>query len=267
MEVTNRDEIIANLRGAKINDAQFNKIQTFFPLAKICPTCGGRGKYALDFETFECDCELQALLQKHYFVANIGREYHDICLSHFEGPDAGKVVSTVQEYIDHFDDKFHYGLGLTFRGPRGTGKTFAMVCVLKELVKQGRNAYLITFEELINIWGASYHDDESRRLLEHKLKSVDLLGLDELRSDPRNAGGFLANGLDSVIRHRTANLLPTIITTNMDVVSEKDQFAGANSLLSARNEVITTLGHDRRMKEVRTRIHELSQRGERRPIC
>jgi DNA replication protein DnaC len=206
-------------------------------------------------------------LQKHYFVANIGREYHDICLDDFEGPDADKVVPAVQQYIENFNDNFHYGLGITFNGPLGTGKTFAMTNVLKELVKRGRNVYMVTFEELINIWGKSYHDSESQRLLERKLKAADVLGLDELRTDKRNAEGFLANGLDSVIRHRTANLLPTLVTTNMQKEEELDQFGKVYSLLAAKNTRINTQGHDRRMMEVRKRNFELAKRGERRPIC
>jgi DNA replication protein DnaC len=161
----------------------------------------------------------------------------------------------------------HYGLGLTFNGPLGTGKTFAMTCVLKELIKQGRNVHMITFEELINIWGKSWHDAEAQRMLELRLKSVDVLGLDELRTDKRNEGGFLAHGLDSVIRHRTANLLPTLVTTNMEADAELNQFGKVYSLLSAKNLRIETQGHDRRMMEVRRTNHELAKRGERRPIC
>ncbi len=238
-----------------------------YPLAETCPTCGGRGKYNLDFKTFECDCEIQKLLQKHYFMANIGREYHDICLSDFEGDDTDKVVPVTQEYINHFEDEFHYGQGLTFNGPIGTGKTFAMTCVLKELTKRGRDVYFITFEELINVWGKSWHDDQAKRLLEQKLKTASVLGLDELRTDKRNEGGFLAHGLDSVIRHRTSNLLPTLVTTNMKREEELDQFGKVYSLLAAKNVRVSTTGHDRRMLEVRRRNFELKQRGERRPIC
>jgi DNA replication protein DnaC len=262
-----RETLIANLRKRKIDDTTYTKIETSYPLSADCPTCAGRGYYVLDFERHECDCEIQKLLQKHYFAANIGREYHDICIHHFEGPDTDTVRKAVSRYLESFQDNFHYGLGLTFTGPIGTGKTFGMTCVLKSLVQQGENVYLITFEELINVWGNSYHDDESRRTLERRLKSASVLGLDELRTDARNSGGFLANGLDSVIRHRTANLLPTLVSTNMTRDQEKDEFSKAYSLLAAKNTRVETHGHDRRMAEVRQRNHELALRGERRPIC
>lgn len=263
----NRDELIVNLRRRKIDDSTYDRITEYYPVSDKCPTCGGLEKYNLDYITYECDCELQKLLQRHYFAANIGREYHDICLKDFDGPDADSVVPVVQKYIDNFEQNFHYGLGLTFGGPLGTGKTFAMTCVLKELIKVGEDVYFITFEELINVWGKSWHDDAAKKILEKRLKTADVLGLDELRTDPRNAGGFLANGLDSVIRHRTSNLLPTLVTTNMPKNRELDEFGKVYSLLSAKNARISTEGHDRRMREVRSRNFELAQRGERRPIC
>jgi DNA replication protein DnaC len=260
------EELVGNLRKIKIDDEQFDRIQGMYPPGG-CPTCDDRGWYVLDFRQYDCDCATQKLLQKHYFRANIGREYHDICLQHFEGDDADVVVGAVRKYLDTFDSNFHFGLGLTFTGPFGTGKTFAMTCALKELVKRGREVYFTTFEQLINVWGDSWHDAEAKRVLERRLKTAEVLGLDELRTDPRNASNFLANGLDSVIRFRTANLLPTLVTTNMDADFEKSEFAKVYSLLSAKNERIITKGHDRRMHEVRTRNFELAQRDERRPVC
>jgi DNA replication protein DnaC len=259
-------KVINTLMKIKSDDQTIDRIATMYPPGG-CPTCNGRMWYRLDFVQHPCDCQLQIMLQKHYFRSNIGREYHDICLKDFDGPDSERVVDAVRSYLDKYEDNFHYGLGLTFTGPYGTGKTFAMTCVLKELVKQGRDTYFTTFEQLINVWGDSWHDANAKKMLEEKLKTVEVLGLDELRTDARNAGGFLQNGLDSVIRYRTANLLPTLITTNMSSDFEKSEFAKVYSLLAAKNTRVETHGHDRRMLEVRQRNHELKERGERRPVC
>lgn len=261
-----RAEIIKNLTGT-IKDSVYTQIEEQYPVSKKCPTCEGREKYTLDFETYDCDCEMQKLLQRHYFKANIGREYHDICLNDFDGDDKDNVVPVCQEYLNQFDDNFHYGVGITFSGPVGTGKTFAMSSVLKELVKRGRHVHFVTFEELIDVWGSSWHDEDSKKRLQDKLKRAEVLGIDEVRTDPRNGSGFLANGFDSVIRHRTSNLLPTLITTNMQREQELSEFFKVYSLLSARNIRVTTAGHDRRMREIRRRTFELTKRGERRPIC
>lgn len=261
-----RNQIMTNLTG-KIDDATYNRIEAEYPLAPICPTCGGRQKYTLDFESHDCDCEMQKLLQRHYFAANIGREYHDICLKDFQGNDTQLVVPLCQEYLEKFDENFHYGIGITFSGPVGTGKTFAMTSILKELIKAGRKVYFVTFEELIDVWGSSWHDENAKKKLQDKLKRAEVLGIDEVRTDPRNNSGFLANGFDSVIRHRTSNLLPTMITTNMEREDELKEFFKVYSLLSARNERVATVGHDRRMQEIRRRTFELRDRGEKRAIC
>lgn len=262
----NREEIIRSLTG-KIGDDEYERIEYQYPVSSRCPTCGDRGKYTIDFIVYDCDCEMQKLLQRHYFKANIGREYHDICLKDFDGEDKDRVVPVCQEYVENFDDNFHYGIGITFSGPVGTGKTFAMSSVLKELVKQGRKIHFVTFEELIDVWGSSWHDEKAKKRLQDTLKRAEVLGIDEVRTDPRNNSGFLANGFDSVIRHRTSNLLPTLITTNMSQEKELSEFFKVYSLLSARNKRVTTIGHDRRMKEIRNRTFELAQRGERRAIC
>jgi DNA replication protein DnaC len=261
-----RETIFKNLTGT-IKDDVYKSIEDLYPVSKDCPTCHGLGKYRIDFVTHDCDCDLQILLQRHYFKANIGREYHDICLKDFDGEDTSSVVPLCESYLKKFEDNFHYGVGITFSGPVGTGKTFAMSSVLKELVKQGRKVHFVTFEELIDVWGSSWHDEKSKKRLQDTLKRAEVLGIDEVRTDPRNGSGFLANGFDSVIRHRTSNLLPTLITTNMNKSAELGEFFKVYSLLSARNERVETKGHDRRMREIRQRTFDLRNNGERRPIC
>ena len=96
---------------------------------------------------------------------------------------------------------------------------------------------------------------------------MEVLGIDEVRSDARNHSGFLSLGFDSVIRHRTSNLLPTLVTTNMSREQEAEEFFKVYSLLSARNVRIETKGQDLRNNEIRRRIFELARLGERRPIC
>lgn len=256
------------LRTKNIDDKDYDRIKENFPLTGKCPTCDDAKEYTLNGKKVECDCETQKLLQKYYFQANIGREYHDICLEHFyPGPNRDRVAPVIEKYLDNFDDNFHYGLGLSFNGPLGTGKTFAMSCVLKELVKRGRQVYNITFDELIVAWGDAWKDEDSKRILYTKLKGAEVLGLDELRTDPRNKTGFLSGGLDAVIRHRTSNLLPTLVTSNLSLLEEEKEFGKAFSLLSARNERVIFFGEDERGGVVKDTIKELANGHERRPIC
>lgn len=263
-----RSTVLNSLARKSLNDEDFERVNKFFPMTGKCPTCNDEKVYRLNGEEFDCDCDVQRLLQKHYFAANIPKRYHDICLNqHFIGADREDVLRITNEYLENFDSNFHFGLGITFAGWLGSGKTFAMTSILKDLLKQGRSTYFITFEELINVWGASYSDEVSKRTLTERLQSVDILGLDELRTDPRNAGGFLANGLDNVIRHRTANRIPTLITTNMIPEKLEQEFPKVASLLSEANDWLIFTGKDVRGGEINERTRELAKRGERRPIC
>lgn len=260
-----RTTLQQNLTG-KINDSAYDRIAATFPASRGCPTCDDNGYYILEGQRFECDCEIQKLLQRHYLAANIPVEYHDICFEHFFGDNRAEVLPVVTDYLHSFDDHFHYGLGLTFAGPYGTGKSFMMASILKEIVKQGRTAYFITFEEFVLHFGATWNDESSKRLMSDTLKRAEVLGLDELKTDERNQNGFLADALQSIIRHRTSNLLPTLITTNLTPDKQEVHFKKAYSLLNGKNSTIILSGED-----VRPRVKEISEglveRGERRPIC
>lgn len=146
-----RDVVVKTLSQMIMDDSIYDAVSRRYPREHECPTCNGKGKYNLDYKTYDCDCELQKLLQKHYFKANIGREYHDICLDDFLGVDSDNVLPIAAEYISTYEDNFHYGVGVTCAGGVGTGKTFIVSSILKELVKQGRSAYFISFEELIDV--------------------------------------------------------------------------------------------------------------------
>ena len=146
-----RDEIIKNLGHISLDDETYDQVTARYPRETPCPTCQGRGMYNLDGRTMHCDCELQRLLQKHYFLANIGREYHDICFNDFLGVDKDNVIPIAMEYLENYEDNFHYGIGVTVAGGVGTGKTFVVSSILKEIVKRGKKAYFISFEELIDV--------------------------------------------------------------------------------------------------------------------
>ena len=262
-----RQEILRNLARKTLSDQDYEHLTTFFSFSAKCPTCDDTKKYWLDGVEHDCDCQIQKLLQKHYLAANIPSRYHDICLEpHFIGKDRDEVLKVANGYIDNFESNAHYGLGLTFAGSYGTGKTFVMTSILKSLLKRGYSTYFITFDELINVW-ANYSDDAAKQLLTNRLLSASILGIDELKTDPRNANGFLQNGLDNVIRHRTSNRLPTLITTNMTPTEEEREFPKVFSLLSEANDKVFLTGEDVRGGQVAKTNKQLARLGERRPIC
>jgi DNA replication protein DnaC len=251
---------------SKIDNETLNRILKLHPNINTCPTCSGRNRYVLDSVTYECDCELQKLLQKHYFAANIGRAYHTLCFEHFISEDSAEVIPVLKKYIEDWSNNKYYGHGLTFNGPVGTGKTFAASLILKELVKKGVGCFFITFDELVNTFAQAWNNDEAK-YLNTKLRSVEILVIDELRTDSRNQNGFLSQAAETIVRHRAVNLLPTIITTNLNAKEEEATFTKTYSLLSALNNRISYKGEDVRGKIVRERDYGMKERNERRPVC
>lgn len=259
----NREQLTKSLLG-RVNDSDYDRIAANFPTTDRCPTCDDETVYYLDGERHDCDCKLQRLLQRSYYVANIPREYHTVSLDDFFGQNRDIVVPIVNEYVNNFGNISHYGLGLTFCGSYGTGKTFGMATVLKELTKNNYNTFFITFDELVMVFGDQWKNGEAKDLYQ-RLKTAEVLGLDELKTDGRNENGFLADALQNIIRHRTSNLLPTLLTTNLTPDAQEAHFGKAFSLLSAKNELVILAGEDSR-PEVKRRSIELASKNERRPI-
>jgi DNA replication protein DnaC len=245
---------------------RWDQIRENYPVTDECPTCRDATKYKLDGQWWECDCQYQKVLQMHYFAANIPREYHTLSLDDYTSDASDVLVPPISDYLDRFDSYARNGIGLTFNGPQGTGKTFAVACILKELVKRGRRVFFVTFDDLILAWSATWKNDEAR-VLERKIKSVECLGMDEWKTDARNSSGFLANGIESVLRWRTSNQLPTLITTNLTPTQERKEFARTFSLLAAKNLRVSTSGADIRQDVVRVRNFELAHTDEARPLC
>jgi len=266
MTTLTREKIRKNLiSGGVIDDATLSRLKAFYPTIDRCPTCNESKEYRLAGEVHPCDCEMQKLLQKHYFAANIGRAYHTLGFDHFVTEESLMIRSKIIDYLYDWDNNRYFGHGITFNGGLGTGKTLAMSIILKELTKRGFRTHFITFDDMVNIFGSAWNNDEAK-YLSNKLRSVDILGIDELKVDSRNSSGFLTSAAESIIRHRTVNLLPTLITTNLDKEDEQKHFAKSYSLLSALNIRIETQGLDVRGSIVREREHIMKGNNERRPV-
>jgi len=265
MKALTQEQVKINLVD-KIDNDTLRRIKSIHPDIDKCPTCEGRGKYVFESKTRKCNCDYQKLLQKHYYAANIGRAYHTLCIDHFISDESELLKSSVNKYTEDWKNNRHFGHGITFNGNVGTGKTFAMSLILKQLVQRGYRVHFMTFDDIINTFGAAWNNDEAKHL-NMKLRSVDILGIDELKTDARNSSGFLSTVAESIIRHRAVNLLPTLITTNLTPTEEAATFTKAFSLLSALNVRVETEGYDIRGKEVREREHDMKRKNERRPVC
>ena len=165
-----------NIRTAYIRESDSEYLAKRYPLLSgtkgavgpddYCPTCEkknfnieGKSTYKWKGEWFECDCELQLQLYKHYLLAGIGVTYQRLDWSYFEGDSEALKLARLYLKNEEFVSR---GIGLLFFGEYGVGKTMLANLVLKELVKRGKSCYGTTFAGMIAMFTAGWRSDAQR---------------------------------------------------------------------------------------------------------
>lgn len=240
-----------------------------------CPTCGSKmeaipgsggvkqrihGKYKYLGKEYDCECDAQIALRSRYLVANIGEQYQRLDWDEWSGcPDTKAAVDL---YLSEWEQFFRQGMGLEFYSSAlGTGKTFAATHIGKELIKQGQSVYFIPFIEMVAAF-----DRQDSDYIANRVRESGFVILDEVIPPISEAQkSFFATQLEALIRHRTNNNLPTIMTTNMDVETLNAAYPRTYSLLSAKQMRQEVAGTDRR-ESIGIKEMEIIANGETRPI-
>lgn len=236
----------------ELTDDRYARLIRNFPYrTDRCPTCGNAKTYRLNGEDLTCECESQKSLARLYYSANIPRRYHQLDGHDFDQKyreQNRESVEAVDKYLLDLKYNYHYGLGLAFFGPLGTGKTLMATHILKAVLRAGYSGYFIQFKDLFHAWASSWKDEESKEEVETYMKRADFLVLDELSTDRRNetSPGFLTDGLEAVTRHRYNNNLPTILTTNMTEDQISKEFTRPYSVISGVTNWLLLNGSDYR---------------------
>ena len=240
-----------------------------------CPTCDSKmevipgsggvrerinGTYRYNGEEHKCECDAQIALRARYLVANIGEQYQRLNWDEWTGCEATK--STVDLYLSSWEQFFRQGMGLEFHSSElGTGKTFAATHIGKELIKQGQSVYFIPFIEMVAAF-----DRQDSDYIANRIRESGFVILDEVIPPVSEAQkSFFATQLEALIRHRTNNNLPTIMTTNMDQETLHSAYPRTYSLLSAKQIRQEVAGTDRR-ESIGFKEMEIIANGETRPI-
>jgi len=221
-----------------------------------CPTCDSKpeiipgsggvkerqpGTYKYMGEEYKCDCDAQIALRARYLVANIGEQYQRLDWSEWDGCDETKNV--VDLYLKGWKQFFRQGIGVElFSNALGTGKTFAVTHIGKELIKQGQSVYFIPFVEM-----AAAFDRKDSDYIASKIRESGFVILDEVIPPISEAQrAFFGLQFEALIRHRTNNNLPTLMTTNMSQEVLHSAYPRTYSLLSAKQMRQEVAGTDRR---------------------
>jgi DNA replication protein DnaC len=260
------------LRLPYLSDDRYDELAAKADL-DACPTCGAttilirpgvegweNGTFRFRGLEYECDCATQKLLYRHYLNANIGDQYMRLNWNDY---DCKPVREKVKLYLDAWDTAKRNGMGMTFKGKLGTGKTFAATYIGKELIKRGEDVYFIPFLNVISSYQKQHAEE-----IDDRLKGTGVLILDELLPPESGAQAALfARRYEELIRHRTNFNLPTIVTTNLTEDELLKEYPRTYSLLAPKQVAVeVTQTDDARRGKIAMENEELLANREVRPI-
>lgn len=145
--------------------------------------------------------------------ANVPQRFWEARLSAI--PAHLEYVEQVRSYLEKIEELFAKGIGLyLWSDENSTGKTSLAVIVLKQALRLGRTAY---FEESGRLKSALIRSEEFEENIpiERRIRHVDLLVLDDIGKEYRTESGYVENAIENVLRDRSQNLKPTIVTSNL----------------------------------------------------
>jgi DNA replication protein DnaC len=173
-----------------------------------------------------------------YWLRSITKFYGDI-----------DFKNAVLNYISNRDEEYNKGITLCFAGERGRGKTMAACEILKSALLKNFTVYYTTLTDYVTAVISN------NPLLRLRLKEIDFLTLDEIdqRFFPSiNSMELYGNQLESLLRSRMQNKLPTILCTNSMEISQIFGGEFKKSFKSLESQFIKVLpagGEDVRLKE------------------
>lgn len=255
-------------------DAQYPN-QRFSP--EHCITCGGNKRFRWFGDEgvvveYRCPCVDQWKLARYLWWSGIGLAYQRLSWRDVvtDSPERSAPVDRVFEYAQSTYAE-QAGRNLLLIGNPGTGKTLLSVLLLKLMLAQGRDGYFTSFDEMVTALIGSWSDAEARQHYHKRYRNAGVLVIDDPGTELKARGGGTHETprfvFESIVRHRAAEALPTIITTNIDSVDAMAIRYGANlrSLLTENTEVVRFEGTDWRESNLH-RVNTEKAQGLTRPV-
>ena len=152
----------------------------------------------------------------------IPRRYWGATFKQISGDGDPSPKSVAKKYITKIEDMIEKGVGLLLWGKNGTGKSCMAVVMAKEFRRRG---YPVLFLEVADLKNKVFNREifDELETFWDRARNVDVLVLDDLGKGIRDEKGAGARVIDELVRHRNAEMLVTIITTNMSPAALKDE--------------------------------------------
>lgn len=150
-------------------------------------------------------------------LANIPRKNWSSVWKYY--PDDFRPKRILLRYVEELDKHRKDGKGLLLSGRTREGKTNAAILVAKEIIRRDGFPYFLPCSHIPNIeMGKDPEDVE----LSSKIRNITFLILDDLGAD--SGKEKVASMIEQIVRDRDAQMLPTIITTNLNMTGMEKQF-------------------------------------------
>jgi DNA replication protein DnaC len=162
-----------------------------------------------------------------------------------------RVRNKISKYLEDLDRFVQDGIGMVLSGENGVGKTSAAVYLLKEIRKRGFSCLFLEAAKLKALVIEHTPFDDEQTLWE-RAAVVDFLLLDDLWKGTKDSKSFGDDLLDELLRTRSGELRPTLITTNTSIIKAVQSGIVKPSMLSLLQETAALIefnGHDLRTEK------------------
>jgi len=184
-----------------------------------------------------------------YAEAGIPIDYWLLSFKDFEGDANLKIF--VSSLLKTIDEIYEEGKSYAFVGNLGTGKTYAATSILKKAIVSGFTAKYYHMDQVIRL---SIGNDSTSFF--NEITGADFICIDEYDSRfvfPSEKSEILfGQTMESVLRYRFQNKMPTIICSNTSDVTKVlagDFSRTTDSLFSKYVKIIYVAGKDFRKKK------------------
>jgi len=216
-------------------DRQNNRVSNYLNQVETfkCATCQDRG-IILDV-AYPCICMQTRKLENQFRNARISRDLMKCRLEKFRldfyladkrdsshREAATRALNASKSFVEECKVNPHT-LGMLFTGPVGSGKTFLAASIANELMDAQLQVLFLVVPDLLDELRATYKSEINEMDLLDTARMIPFLILDDLGA--HNYTDWSRNRIYSIINYRMNELLPTIITSNLEI-NEMDDLIG-----------------------------------------
>lgn len=229
-----------------------------------CPSCGkSNGPYMdgiveLDGVKWQCNCKDQVQRQKHYLNSGVGMTYQYLWWDDYFGdPEAADVA---RAYTEDICSNIEVGHGLYLHSENyGTGKSFLATIIARTAILADYNVFMTTFPDMISSTKAGWKDAEYSKWYRARVDSAQLLILDDVGKELMDTKGhnndFAKQMLDNIVRTRTQQGRPTIMTSNQSLQDLRTAYGRPlSSLMNETMDFVRVTGDDYRPLKKPSRV-------------